>query len=200
MRKLLDVLRKDIVNVWNMEDPKDHLEKPEFLALLSVLVEDLSDEDRNNYALTERAVQSIIDHPAAVVITGPTAIIVLFAEWVRGTYRKTKNSLRCLMGFLVGLTLTMDTLFYLVLSRGQKAMKIGLVNRALRIYKTRKAPVHASIRAWADGWGTFSHLDATVVINKIADIIMEHSVKPEEWGMRDEVIDESWMAVDALRV
>jgi len=93
----------------------------------------------------------------------------------------------------------MDTLFYLVLSRGQKAMKIGLVNRALRIYKARKAPVHASIRAWADGWGTFSHLDASVVINKIADIINEHSVKPEHWETRDEVMDECWMALDALR-
>jgi hypothetical protein len=103
------------------------------------------------------------------------------------------------MGFLVDLTLTMDTLFYLVLSRGQKAVKVGLVNHALRIYKARKAPVHASIRAWADGWGTFSHLDASVVINKIPDIIEEHSVKPEQWEMRDEIVDESWMAVDALR-
>ena len=103
------------------------------------------------------------------------------------------------MGFLVDLTLTMDTLFYLVLSRGQKAMKIRLVNHALRIYKARKTPVHASIRAWADGWGTFSHLDASVVINKIAEIIEEHSVKPEQWEMRDEIVDESWMAVDALR-
>jgi hypothetical protein len=104
-----------------------------------------------------------------------------------------------MMGFLVDLTLCMDTLFYLILSRGQKTMKIGLVNQALRIYKSRKAPVHASIRAWADGWGTFSHLDANVMINKIADIIKEHSVKPEQWEMRDEVADESWMAVDALR-
>lgn len=110
-----------------------------------------------------------------------------------------KSSLRCLMGFIVDLTLTMDTLFYLVLSRGQKALKIGLVNRALRIYKARKAPVHASIRAWADGLGTFSHLDANVVINKIAEVITEHSVKPEQWEMRDELVDESWMALDVLR-
>jgi len=44
---------------------------------------------RHNYPLTEKAVQSIIEHPAAVIIAGPTAIVVLFAEWVRGTYRKT---------------------------------------------------------------------------------------------------------------
>ncbi|KDR71761.1 hypothetical protein GALMADRAFT_159184 [Galerina marginata CBS 339.88] len=199
MRRLLDVLQKDIVNVWNMDDPKDHLKTPEFIALLSVLVEDLSDENRDNYPLTQAAVKSIIDHPSAIIITGPTAVVVLFAEWVRGTYRKTKSSVRCLMGFLVDLTLTMDTLFYLVLAGGQKPMKIGLVNRALRIYKTRKAPVHASIRAWADGWSTFGHLGANEVINKIADIIEEHSVKPEQWEMRDEVADETWMAVDALR-
>ncbi|KAJ6619219.1 hypothetical protein B0H10DRAFT_2027213 [Mycena sp. CBHHK59/15] len=199
MRSLLDVLQRDIVNVWNMHDPENHLKKPEFLALLSVLVEDLSDEDTNNYPLAEKAVQAIIEHPAAIIIAGPTAVVVLFAEWVRGTYKKTKSSLRCLIAFVVDLTLTMDTLFYLVLSRGQKPMKIGLVNRALRIYKTRKAPIHASIRAWADGWGTFSHLDANVVINKIADTIKEHSVKPEQWEMRDEVVDESWMAIEALR-
>ena len=103
------------------------------------------------------------------------------------------------MGFLVDLTLTMDILFYLVLAGGKKPMKIGLVNRALRIYKTRKAPVHASIRAWADGWSVFGHLDANDVIDKITDIIEEHSVKPEQWEMRNEVVDESWMTVDALR-
>jgi hypothetical protein len=63
MRSVLEVLQKDIVNVWNMHDPEkvsdiqiaweppplflanvQHLQKPEFLALLSALVEDLSDE------------------------------------------------------------------------------------------------------------------------------------------------------------
>ena len=103
------------------------------------------------------------------------------------------------MGFLVDLTLTMDTLFYLVLANGQKPMKIGLINRALRIYKTRKAPVHATIRAWADSWNVFGHLDPNVVITRIKDIINEYSVKPEQWEMRDEVSDESWIAVDVLR-
>ncbi|KAJ6590739.1 hypothetical protein B0H10DRAFT_2092139 [Mycena sp. CBHHK59/15] len=216
MRSVLDVLQKDIVNVWNMYDPENHLRKPEFLALLSVLVEDLSDEPtcahssllhlnsefvfcRNNYPLTEKAVQSIIEHPTAIIVAGPTAVIVLFAEWVRGTYKKTKSSLRCLMAFIVGLTLTMDTLFYLVLSRGHQVMKIGLINQALRAYKARKAPVHASIRAWADGWRTFTHLDADIVIKKITDIITENSVKPEQWGMREEMFDEAWMTMDAVR-
>ncbi|KAJ7640907.1 hypothetical protein B0H17DRAFT_1216470 [Mycena rosella] len=199
MRSVLDVLQKDIVNVWNMHDPEKHLQKPEFLALLSAVVEDLSDEATNNYPLTEKAVQAIIENPTAIVIAGPTAVFVLFAEWVRGTYKKTKCSVRCLVAFIVDLTLTMDTLFYLVLSRGQTPIKIALVNSALRIYNSRKAPVHASIKAWVDGWGTFGHLDAGVVIKKIADIIMDNSVKPEQWAMPEEGFDESWMPMEALR-
>ncbi|KAF7360885.1 G domain-containing protein [Mycena sanguinolenta] len=199
MRNVLEVLQKDIVNVWNMHDPEKHLQKPEFLALLSVLVEDISDEATSNYPLTERAVKAIIDNPAAIIVAGPTAVVVLFAEWVRGTFKKTKSSIRCLIAFIVDLTLTMDTLFYLVLSRGQTPIKIALVNSALRIYNSRKAPVHASIKAWVDGWGTFGHLDADVVIKKIACIIADNSVKPEQWGMKEEECDESWMALDALR-
>ncbi|KAJ7282402.1 hypothetical protein C8J57DRAFT_45050 [Mycena rebaudengoi] len=199
MRSVLEVLQKDIVNVWNMHDPEKHLQKPEFLALLSALVEDLSDEATNNYPLTEKAVQAIIENPAAIIIAGPTAVFVLFAEWVRGTYKKTKSSVRCLVAFIVDLTLTMDTLFYLVLSRGQTPIKIALVNSALRIYNRRKAPVHASIKAWVDGWGTFGHLDTEVVIKKIADIIKDNSVKPEQWAMTEEGFDESWMPIEALR-
>ncbi|KAF8146100.1 hypothetical protein K438DRAFT_1870589 [Mycena galopus ATCC 62051] len=199
MRSVLDVLLQDIVNVWNMPDPENHLKRPEFLSLLSVLVEDLSDEAAHNYPLTQKAVQAIIEHPSSIIIAGPTAIIVLFAEWVRGTFKKTKGSLRCLTAFIIDLTLTMDTLFYLALSRGQPPIKIRLINQALRVYKSRKAPVHSSIRTWADGLGTFAHLDADVVIRKIKEIIMEHSVKPEQWEMREERLDESWMTMDALR-
>jgi hypothetical protein len=70
-----------------------------------VLVEDLSDDRyvpssllhailnmfvaRNNYPLTKKAAQSIIGHPTALIIAAPTVIIILFAEWVQGTYRKT---------------------------------------------------------------------------------------------------------------
>ncbi|KAJ7733115.1 hypothetical protein B0H16DRAFT_1426817 [Mycena metata] len=199
MRSVLEVLQKDIVNVWNMHDPEKHLQKPEFLALLSVLVEDLSDEATNNYPLTEKAVQAIIENPTAIVITCPTPVFVLFAEWVRGTYKKTKSSVRCLVAFIIDLTLTMDILFYLVISRAQTPIKIALVNSALRIYNSRKTTVHASIKAWVDGWGTLGHLNADIVIKKITDIIMDNSVKPEQWAMTEEGFDESWMPLAALR-
>ncbi|KAJ7283245.1 hypothetical protein C8J57DRAFT_730658 [Mycena rebaudengoi] len=34
MRSVLEVLQKDIVNVWSMHDPEKHLKKPEFLAFV----------------------------------------------------------------------------------------------------------------------------------------------------------------------
>jgi hypothetical protein len=53
------------------------------MLILSVFV------GRNDYPLTKKAVQTIIEQPTALIIAGPVAIVVLFAEWVRGTYRKT---------------------------------------------------------------------------------------------------------------
>ncbi|KAJ6447861.1 hypothetical protein C8R45DRAFT_1224809 [Mycena sanguinolenta] len=177
MRSVLEVRRK-ISSMCGTCTIDKHLQKPEFLALLSVLVEDMSDEATNNYPLTEKAVQAIIESLAAIVIAGPTAVVVLFAEWVKGTYKKTKSSVRCLVASIVDLTLTMYTLFYLALS---------------------EAPVHASIKAWVDGWGAFRHLDADVVIKKIVGVIADNSVKPEQWGMREEGFDESWMPMETLR-
>ena len=110
-----------------------------------------------------------------------------------------KTSLRCLTAFIIDLTLTMDTLFYLVLSRGHPPITIRLVSQALRIYKAKKPAVHNSIRTWADSLRTFTHLDADVVIKKIAQIISENSVNPEQWETREEDLDEAWMTMDALR-
>jgi hypothetical protein len=94
----------------------------------------------------------------------------------------------------------MDTLFYLVLSRGQALIQVALVNSALRIYNSRKAPMHASIKTWMDRWGIFGHLlDADIVIKKIADILMDNSVKPEQWEMTEEGFEESWIPMKAFR-
>ena len=78
-------------------------------------------------------------------------------------------------------------------------MTIKLVNKALLLYKAQKAPVHASIRAWADLWGTFSHMDATAVINKIQEILYQYSVNPEDWNPNDTGALETWIPVDRLR-
>ncbi|KAJ7623985.1 hypothetical protein B0H17DRAFT_1188266 [Mycena rosella] len=193
MRSVLEVLQKDIDNVWNMHDPEKVCDiqiageaPPLFLAnvqhlqrALGLIISsggNLSDEA--TYALTSTPRMNCETFSTAIVIAGSTAVFVLFAEWVRGTYKKTydprKSSVRCLVAFIVDLMLTMNTMFYLVLSRGQTPIKIALVNSALRIYNSRKAPVHASIGAWVDRWGTFGHLDADIVIKTIADIIMDN--------------------------
>ena len=44
---------------------------------------------RIGYPLTGRVLTAIIEHPTSIIVNGPTAVIILFAEWVRGTYDKT---------------------------------------------------------------------------------------------------------------
>ncbi|KAJ7801258.1 hypothetical protein B0H14DRAFT_2896700 [Mycena olivaceomarginata] len=158
-------------HAWNMHDPEKHLQKPEFLALLSAL---------NNYPLTDKAVQAIIENSADIVIAGPTAVVVLFAEWVRGTFKKTKSSVRCLVAFIIDLTLTMDTLFLSCAFPRSTLIKIALVIAHSGCTKVARAPCY-------------------VVIKTITDIIMDNSMKPEQWAMTEERFDESWMPIEALR-
>lgn len=68
-------------------------------------------------------------------------------------------------------------------------MKIGLVNRALHSPDLQDSKgacscQHQSVGRW------LKHLDENVVIDKISKIINKHSVKPEQWHIRDEVVDE----------
>jgi len=128
--------------------------------------------------------QAIISHPTSIIITGATAVIILFVEWILGTYKNTKNSLICVVAFIIDLTLTLCR--YPVLSRAQPWSwpYDYQTHQQSPLYNTRKAPIHTSIRAWADRW-TFSHVDATSVINKIQEILHQWCVKPEEWGVND---------------
>ena len=111
-----------------------------------------------------------------------------------------KTSLICMVAYIIDLTLVMDALFYLTLSKGQGSMSIKLINKALLMYKEeRKARVHFSIRAWADRWGAFSHMDAEAVINKIEQILFQNSIQPETWSMSNADMDEDWIQADRLR-
>ncbi|KAJ7263026.1 hypothetical protein C8J57DRAFT_1231624 [Mycena rebaudengoi] len=74
MRTVLDVLQQDIVNVWNMHDSEKcwsriYPTKPCIVY-------------RDNYSLTDKAVNALIEHPSSIIIAGPTAIITALRHLV----------------------------------------------------------------------------------------------------------------------
>jgi hypothetical protein len=95
----------------------------------------------------------------------------------------------------------MDTLFYL--ARGGQPLTIRLINKALVSYQSRKGQVHERIRSWIDLLESkFDHLDAKRGIDKMARIIEEHCIKPENGASMQEggdLADEAWISEGALR-
>ncbi|KAJ7862485.1 hypothetical protein B0H14DRAFT_3444669 [Mycena olivaceomarginata] len=72
----------------------------------------------------------------------------LFIRWITDTYNKTPETLRCLMGYIVDLTLVMDHLFLVVFSR---PLTEGDITEAVDKYKClNMAKVHHEIRQYAN--------------------------------------------------
>ncbi|KAI0313376.1 hypothetical protein OF83DRAFT_1141694 [Amylostereum chailletii] len=191
MKKCLGVLCKDILRVWNMNDPDGHLRGPEFAALVSIIVQDLDDTNPTEYTWTKHALRAAENHPAAVIYAAPAAAVIFFAEWACITFKKSKNSLRCLMGFIVDLTLTLDTVFWLT----QRApVTRRSINTALKMYNSRKGPIHFSIKTWVDELGPLEHRKSDYVIEKIEELIGEHRFDPEGRAREGtQGADEAWL-------
>jgi len=110
LRECLDVIHNDIILVWNIRDPNNHLSSEEFKATMSQLVKDLVPD-------TQRSVSSKDLAPAAAALaTSPSPFgiavasiwsAILFAQWVGDVYRNTRPNLACVMGYIIDLTVVM---------------------------------------------------------------------------------------------
>ena len=102
--------------------------------------------------------------------------------------------MRCLIGFIVDLTLVMDTLFWLTRHHGAEMITVTVINRALKMYNARKMPVHADIRTWVDEQRFVDCLDADQALQKITHLIDSHRFKPEDRDRAEHSdSDEPWM-------
>ncbi|KDR71768.1 hypothetical protein GALMADRAFT_229303 [Galerina marginata CBS 339.88] len=124
-----------------MEDPKEYLKGPELVVLLSVPAEHLSDENKNKYPLTQVGVKTFIENP--IIIAGPTVIVFLLMERVR----PGKNGKKLALSFPSPHTYCPSEDRVSARKSSVRRVMGFLVDPALQICKTRKASVHASIRA-----------------------------------------------------
>ncbi|KAI0317454.1 hypothetical protein OF83DRAFT_1083579 [Amylostereum chailletii] len=111
----------------------------------------------------------------------------------------SKTSLRCLMGFIVDLTLTMDTVFWLTQQDPDEPLTVKSLNTALKMYNGRKRAIHTSIRTWVEGLGSLERLQPDHAITRIERLIEEHRFNPEG-NTRGGVsaADEAWLDPEEL--
>ncbi|KAG2140935.1 uncharacterized protein EDB93DRAFT_647877 [Suillus bovinus] len=200
MLDCLSVIHKDIIDVWNFNDPLCHLVSDRFKELM------LKDIDKVDLPHTAQAFEfglSVVATIASILtslasgpllpIVVPLATGVVVVKWAYDTYQRTNVVLRRIMTYIVDLTCIMQILFLLV-PTGPVSRHI--IKIAIEGYgKACKDNIHLAIQ---------SHCMSVTrrgddVLDKIVELIEGHSIKPEEVhdlrmqiGPVDSKADEEW--------
>ncbi|KAF8629773.1 hypothetical protein AX15_003278 [Amanita polypyramis BW_CC] len=126
LRNCLHALHKDIIKIWNIRGMDEYLLSQEFFRDMTYVVEDLGDNYQDDTIVAVGGAMgaatsmagvmhaviggTIAAGPAAGLIA-PVATMIILAAWAYQIYKKTPGNIRCLMGYVVDLTLIMQVVF-----------------------------------------------------------------------------------------
>ncbi|KAG2140934.1 uncharacterized protein EDB93DRAFT_1105850 [Suillus bovinus] len=201
MLDCLSVIHKDIIDVWNFNDPLCHLVSDRFKELM------LKDIDKVDLPHTAQAFEfglSVVATIASILtslasgpllpIVVPLATGVVVVKWAYDTYQRTNVVLRRIMTYIVDLTCIMQILFLLV-PTGPVSRHI--IKIAIEGYgKACKDNIHLAIQSHCMSVTRSGGDDA---LEEIIRLINNHSIKAEDVqnlrtkiGRVDLRVDEEW--------
>jgi len=161
------------------------------------LVDDLADKSDENSAVPfmsihTAAVAFTAAAPPAAVATIPITVAVAFAQWVYLTYARTPGIIRCLMGYIVDLTIVMQALFWLMQDRGDAAIVLRKsIKSAYDTYakKICRLKVHDEIRTFGEtftGFKVVSPKGKDETLAEVIRLIKTHRFNPMEKNLEND--------------
>ncbi|KAJ7214895.1 hypothetical protein GGX14DRAFT_443367 [Mycena pura] len=182
----LATIHEEITESWNFYDPSDLLNGKEFRDRIKAFVQLVTpgkSEVRSWFENLENIETLVGLGTALASVMAPAiagiALSVVFIRWLTNAYRKTPEVLRCLMGYIIDLTLVMDQLFLIVLAiRPPRALTVDDIDLALEEYKRLDlGNVHREVRLYANK-ATFAQiLQANNAEQKVKELIQRFRVK-----------------------
>ncbi|KAJ7321941.1 hypothetical protein DFH08DRAFT_888956 [Mycena albidolilacea] len=195
LTKWLNVVLRDIVSCWGFDDPHGLLVSNHFKKKITALQSDLVDDDGIPFPKTTlgatATVAGVISGliPPAAPFALPIAAGLIFAAWVYKAYLTTPQVLRGLMGYIVDLTVVMQSIFWLTQARAQKIggsnptatvpLSARLVELALTAYATdnHSRTVHEKIRLFVKRKVA---LKPDLVLDHVVELIKTHRFQPSK--------------------
>ncbi|KAF9488802.1 hypothetical protein BDN71DRAFT_1424471 [Pleurotus eryngii] len=190
LKKCLDVIHRDVIAVWNFQDPNKHLNSIKFQELMSQIVDDLAERDMLDPNKTLVGGITLVGTIAGIIggLSGPAAPIVIpivatvvFAKWVYDVYKQSAPVLRCLMGYIVDLTIIMQILF--MLTRGDpRPVSNRMIKLATKTYaeSPAKVQIHNQIQDYVERNDVFKRMHRDGVLAKIVDLIEKWKIEEGE--------------------
>ncbi|KAF7328138.1 G domain-containing protein [Mycena venus] len=184
LKKCLEIVHQDIIDSWNIYDPNHYLSGEEFhdqiKSLVQLVTPELLDSKLPDLDTIEHWLGLAVG-PASPLL-GPASLAIglsaWFVKWATRIYETTPEVLRCFIGYIVDLTLILDEIFRLVISRRTPGSSLTQVevNIAVETYRnTGMQAVHGEIRKYVNK-ATFAEiLDSNKAEEKVKILILKYS-------------------------
>ncbi|KAH9061768.1 hypothetical protein EDB83DRAFT_2385834, partial [Lactarius deliciosus] len=108
----------------------------------------------------------------------PTEAEVEFADWVHDVYRGSQENVRCVMGYIVDLTVILDAVSSTTSGNISPESVLSAIDRHVR--SGRRNGIHRDIRKFVTETSTvrFSVPQKDLILERIIDLIQEYCVPP----------------------
>ncbi|KJA17892.1 hypothetical protein HYPSUDRAFT_205864 [Hypholoma sublateritium FD-334 SS-4] len=166
----IGVINTEIVQIWNFRDDDQILLRPSFQNAVLLLVQDLADPNgpsagsdvTNNLDAINSALSVVtpISGPLAPVVAS-VGLSVMFAKWLSDMYASTPGVLRCLMGYIIDVTIVLEVLFWLKIGQPRlPSLSEDDIIAAFGMYQGTSShlEVHSEIRRYVDNMTLLDHV------------------------------------------
>ncbi|KAI9456382.1 hypothetical protein BJY52DRAFT_563201 [Lactarius psammicola] len=164
LKNCVNIIHVDIVEIWNLNDKTRYLSSDRFKAKMSHLVKDLAGSaNATSGSDLTRAGDD-------------------YADWAHDVYRGSQENVRCVMGYIVDLTVILDGIF-------RMAADDMSPNHAQQVFERHvksghRDAIHRDIRSFiTEAFAIrFSVPQKDLVLERIIDLIKQFCVPPSRGG------------------
>ncbi|KAI9456381.1 hypothetical protein BJY52DRAFT_1417161 [Lactarius psammicola] len=167
LKNCVNIIHVDIVEIWNLNDKTRYLSSDRFKAKMSHLVKDLAGS------------ANATSGPSS---PNPTRAGNDYADWVHDVYRDSQENVRCVMGYIVDLTVILDGIFRTAASDMSPNHTLQVFERHVK--SGHRDAIHRDIRSFiTEAFEIRSFVpQKDLVLEKIIDLIKQFCVPPSGNG------------------
>ncbi|KAF8267151.1 hypothetical protein EI94DRAFT_1802156 [Lactarius quietus] len=160
LKNCVKIIHDDIVEIWNMNDRNRYLSSDRFKVKMSHLVKDLAGSTK----------------PWLPSSSGPTRDD--YADWVNDLYRGSQENVRCVVGYIVDLTVILDGVFRTAAGNMSAKDANQVLERHVR--SGHKDAIHRDIQSFiTEAFAIrFSVPQKDLILERIIDLIKQFCVPP----------------------
>ncbi|KAN0136731.1 hypothetical protein V8E53_005501 [Lactarius tabidus] len=158
LKNCVNIVHNDIVEIWNLNDKTGYLLNDNFKAKMSHLVNDLAGSANTTSS------------------SGWTGAVDDYADWVHKSYRASLENVRCVVGYIVDLTIILDGIFRMAAGDMSPIHAEQVLGRHVR--SGRRDMIHRDIRSFvfiAEAY-EIKVPQKDLVLEKIIDLIRQYCV------------------------